>query len=153
MDRFRCDVQSKGWSEMLLEIGVLTLLGLFFIKLHYEHSCRPVNAELDVALEDHLEKQHFSKVDTPKIEAYAMLKEVYGNECLFRTHKFLNGLNGLKRDVKRSKTIRAPDGPQRLLDMVTLKGARFESVEAVKAKATEVLNQLTEADFEHCFQQ
>ncbi|KAJ8938779.1 hypothetical protein NQ318_009134 [Aromia moschata] len=25
---------------------------------------------------------------------------------------FLNGLNGLKRDVKRLKTIRAPDGPQ-----------------------------------------
>ncbi|KAJ8950114.1 hypothetical protein NQ318_017839 [Aromia moschata] len=34
-----------------------------------------------------------------------------------------------------------------------LKGARFESVDAVKAKATEVLNQLTEADFQHCFQQ
>ncbi|KAJ8948720.1 hypothetical protein NQ318_017888 [Aromia moschata] len=34
-----------------------------------------------------------------------------------------------------------------------LKGTRFESVEAVKAKATKVLNQLTEADFQHCFQQ
>ncbi|KAJ8944897.1 hypothetical protein NQ318_012706 [Aromia moschata] len=34
-----------------------------------------------------------------------------------------------------------------------LKGTRFESVEAVKAKATEVLNQLTEADFQNCFQQ
>ncbi|KAJ8961398.1 hypothetical protein NQ318_014643 [Aromia moschata] len=34
-----------------------------------------------------------------------------------------------------------------------LKGTRFESVEAVKAKATDVLNQLTEADFQHCFQQ
>ncbi|KAJ8960222.1 hypothetical protein NQ318_003946 [Aromia moschata] len=40
-----------------------------------------------------------------------------------------------------------------LLDTVTLKGIRFESVEAVKAKATEVLNQLTEADFQHCYQQ
>ncbi|KAJ8937539.1 hypothetical protein NQ318_022963 [Aromia moschata] len=40
-----------------------------------------------------------------------------------------------------------------LLDTVTLKGTRFESVEAIKAKATEVLNQLTEADFQHCFQQ
>ncbi|KAJ8951213.1 hypothetical protein NQ318_010240 [Aromia moschata] len=37
-----------------------------------------------------------------------------------------------------------------LLDTVM---TRFESVEAVKAKATEVLNQLTEADFQHCFQQ
>ncbi|KAJ8934893.1 hypothetical protein NQ318_007062 [Aromia moschata] len=34
-----------------------------------------------------------------------------------------------------------------------LKGTRFECVEAVKAKATEVLNQLTEADFQHRFQQ
>ncbi|KAJ8959883.1 hypothetical protein NQ318_011619 [Aromia moschata] len=34
-----------------------------------------------------------------------------------------------------------------LLDTVTPKGTRFESVEAVKVKATEVLNQLTEADF------
>ncbi|KAJ8959332.1 hypothetical protein NQ318_022018 [Aromia moschata] len=34
-----------------------------------------------------------------------------------------------------------------------LKGTRFESVEAVKAKATEVLDQLTEADFQRCFQQ
>ncbi|KAJ8963423.1 hypothetical protein NQ318_018903 [Aromia moschata] len=40
-----------------------------------------------------------------------------------------------------------------LLDTVTLKGTRFESVEAVKAKATEVLNQLTGADLQHCFQQ
>ncbi|KAJ8942334.1 hypothetical protein NQ318_005326 [Aromia moschata] len=40
-----------------------------------------------------------------------------------------------------------------LLDTMTLKGRRFESVEAVKAKATKVLNQLTEADFQHCFQQ
>ncbi|KAJ8955118.1 hypothetical protein NQ318_009011 [Aromia moschata] len=39
------------------------------------------------------------------------------------------------------------------LDTVTLMGTRFESVEAVKAKATEVLNQLTEADFQHSFQQ
>ncbi|KAJ8957581.1 hypothetical protein NQ318_020622 [Aromia moschata] len=31
--------------------------------------------------------------------------------------------------------------------------AQFESVEAVKAKAMEVLNQLTEADSQHCFQQ
>ncbi|KAJ8945984.1 hypothetical protein NQ318_017100 [Aromia moschata] len=32
-------------------------------------------------------------------------------------------------------------------------GTRLESEEAVKAKATEVLNQLTEADFLHCFLQ
>ncbi|KAJ8948901.1 hypothetical protein NQ318_020486 [Aromia moschata] len=34
-----------------------------------------------------------------------------------------------------------------------LKGTRSESVKAVKAKLTEVLNQLTDAHFQHCFQQ
>ncbi|KAJ8947225.1 hypothetical protein NQ318_001512 [Aromia moschata] len=32
---------------------------------------------------------------------------------VYPAHKILNGLNGLKRDVKRPKTIRTPDGPQR----------------------------------------
>ncbi|KAJ8940455.1 hypothetical protein NQ318_007156 [Aromia moschata] len=40
-----------------------------------------------------------------------------------------------------------------LLNTVTLKETSSESVEVVKAKATEVLNQLTEADFQHFFQQ
>ncbi|KAJ8942211.1 hypothetical protein NQ318_021099 [Aromia moschata] len=31
----------------------------------------------------------------------------------YSAHTFLNGLNGLKRDVKRPKTIRTPNGPQR----------------------------------------
>ncbi|KAJ8961906.1 hypothetical protein NQ318_021524 [Aromia moschata] len=34
-----------------------------------------------------------------------------------------------------------------------LKRTRFESGDAVKAKTTEVLNQLTKADFQDCFQQ
>ncbi|KAJ8962675.1 hypothetical protein NQ318_001070 [Aromia moschata] len=125
---------------------------------------------------------------------------------VYPAHKFLNGLDGLKRDVKRPKTIRALDGPQRQKRTKTLEStknvfARFcmnrsicakmvpkllipeqkesrinicadilnnidtdpglldtvitcdESVEAVKAKAAEVLNQLTEAAFQHCFQQ
>ncbi|KAJ8942337.1 hypothetical protein NQ318_005329 [Aromia moschata] len=79
---------------------------------------------------------------------------------VYPAHKFLNSLNGLKRNVKRPKTICAPDVKTDeniekigLLDTVTLKGTRFESVEAVKAKRTGVLNQLTEADFQHCFQQ
>ncbi|KAJ8949367.1 hypothetical protein NQ318_012032 [Aromia moschata] len=49
--------------------------------------------------------------------------------------------------------IKKIDTDAYLLDTATLKGTRFESVEAVKAKATEVLNQLTDADFQHCFQQ
>ena len=34
-----------------------------------------------------------------------------------------------------------------------LKGTRFESTDAVKAKATELMNNLPEDDVQHCFQQ
>jgi len=34
-----------------------------------------------------------------------------------------------------------------------LKGTRFKSVDAVKAKATQLLNSLTQDDLQHCFQQ
>jgi len=34
-----------------------------------------------------------------------------------------------------------------------LEGTRFESVDAVKAKATERTNKLSEDDLQHCFQQ
>ena len=34
-----------------------------------------------------------------------------------------------------------------------LKGTRFESIDAVKAKATELINKLSEDDPQHCFQQ
>jgi len=34
-----------------------------------------------------------------------------------------------------------------------LKGTRFESIEAVKKKAARVLKELTEEDFQHCFEQ
>ena len=34
-----------------------------------------------------------------------------------------------------------------------IKGTRFESVDAVKAKATELMNKLSEDDLQHCFQQ
>jgi len=35
----------------------------------------------------------------------------------------------------------------------SLKGTRFESVDAVKAKATEHMNKLSEDNLQHCFQQ
>ncbi|KAJ8959711.1 hypothetical protein NQ318_021904 [Aromia moschata] len=94
---------------------------------------------------------------------------------VYTAHKFLNSLNGFKRDVKRPKTILVPDGPRRQKRTKTLKKLQSrmnvcadilnnidtdpglitcdESLEAVKAKATEVLNQLREVDFQHCFQQ
>ena len=34
-----------------------------------------------------------------------------------------------------------------------LKGTRFTTVESVKTKATEVMNMVSENDFQHCFQQ
>ena len=34
-----------------------------------------------------------------------------------------------------------------------LKGTRFESVDAMKAKSTELMNKLSEDDLQHCFQQ
>jgi hypothetical protein len=34
-----------------------------------------------------------------------------------------------------------------------LKGTRFESVDAVKAKAMDLMNKLSEDDLQHCFQQ
>ena len=34
-----------------------------------------------------------------------------------------------------------------------LKGTRFESVDALKAKATQLLNSLTQDDLQHCSQQ
>ena len=36
---------------------------------------------------------------------------------------------------------------------LALKGTRFESVDAVKAKATELMNKLSEDDLRYCFQQ
>ena len=33
------------------------------------------------------------------------------------------------------------------------KGTRFESVDALKAKATQLLNSITQDDLQHCFQQ
>ncbi|KAJ8946975.1 hypothetical protein NQ318_015913 [Aromia moschata] len=110
----------------------------------------------NVQMEQQVNFKFLVKLGKTFTEAYAMLKEVYGNECLSRTQVF-EYLNGLKRDVKRSKTIRAPGGPQhqkrkktlRKLVKLAPKETRFESVEAVKAKATEVLNQLTEANFQH----
>ena len=34
-----------------------------------------------------------------------------------------------------------------------LKGNRFESIDTVKAKATELLNKLSQDDLQHCFKQ
>ncbi|KAJ8946224.1 hypothetical protein NQ318_013035 [Aromia moschata] len=47
---------------------------------------------------------------------------------IYAAHKFLNGLNGLKWDVKRYNTIRAPDGPQRLLDLIRDRMTALESL-------------------------
>ncbi|KAJ8956633.1 hypothetical protein NQ318_013987, partial [Aromia moschata] len=58
---------------------------------------------LSVQMEQQVNLKFLVKLGKTFTEAYAMLKEVYGNSCLSRTH----------RDVKRPKTICAPVGPQR----------------------------------------
>ncbi|KAJ8938927.1 hypothetical protein NQ318_011689 [Aromia moschata] len=179
-------------------------------------------------MEQRVNLKFLVKLGKTLTEAYAMLKEVYGNECLSRTQEWFKGFKvgretteddprngqpstsktdenigkliredrrlsirgiaeitgidkecvrqflhessnmrkvcakngaktphfrekGIKNEHLRrhSKQINTDPG---LLDKMTLKGTIFESVEAVKAKPTEVLNQLTEADFQHCFQ-
>ncbi|KAJ8940831.1 hypothetical protein NQ318_003079, partial [Aromia moschata] len=58
-----------------------------------------------------------------------------GRKCtgmnVYQAHKFLNSLKGLKRDVKRPKTIRVPDGFQRQKRTKTLKNLVNESAKIV----------------------
>ncbi|KAJ8948156.1 hypothetical protein NQ318_009244 [Aromia moschata] len=86
--------------------------------------------------------------------------EVYGNECLSRTQvfewfkRFKEGRETTEDDPRpgRPSTSKTDGNIEKKLACQTLMGTRFESVAMVKAKAEEVLNQLTEADFQHCFQ-
>ncbi|KAJ8963440.1 hypothetical protein NQ318_018920 [Aromia moschata] len=71
---------------------------------------------LSVQMEERVNLKFLVKLGKTFIEAYAMLKEVL--EEMLIPH---NGLNGLKRDVKRPKTIHAPDVPQRQYRTQTLK--------------------------------
>ncbi|KAJ8959049.1 hypothetical protein NQ318_022304 [Aromia moschata] len=104
---------------------------------------------LSVQMEQRVNLKFLVKLGKTFTEANAMLKEVYGNECLFRTHVF----ERFKRFKEGRETTEDDPRPGRPLtsktdeNMKTL-GTRFESLEAVKAKATEVLNQLTEAGFQ-----
>ncbi|KAJ8952423.1 hypothetical protein NQ318_014515 [Aromia moschata] len=70
----------------------------------------------------------------------------------------LNEIKGIDKECVRqilheSFNMRKIKSFKITLWLFVTKGTRFESVEAVKANATVVLNQLTEADFQHCFQQ
>ncbi|KAJ8942571.1 hypothetical protein NQ318_010379 [Aromia moschata] len=144
-------------------------------------------------------------------ETYAVLKDVYGNECISRTQVFewfkrfqkgrretteddprlgrpstirgLTEIRGVDKECVRqilhesfnmrkvcakngasphfqakgikneicSDILNNTDTDPGLLDTVTLKGTRFESVEVIRAKATKLLNQLIEEDFQHYF--
>ncbi|KAJ8948681.1 hypothetical protein NQ318_004469 [Aromia moschata] len=168
---------------------------------------------LSVQMDQRFNLKFLVKLGKPFTEAYAMLKEVYGNECLYRTQvsewfkRFKEGRETTENDLRpgqpsTSKTDENVENIDRrlrirglaeiigidkvctkvvpklltpeqkesrmnicadilnnidtdpgLLDTVTLKETILENVEAVKAKATEVVNQLTEADFQHCFRQ
>ncbi|KAJ8944432.1 hypothetical protein NQ318_002129 [Aromia moschata] len=135
---------------------------------------------LSVQMEQRVNLKFLVKLGKTFTEAYAMLKEVYRNECLSHTQvfewfqRFKEGRRPKTSKTSTSKTdeniekivcakmvpkLRIPeqtesrmnicadtvnniDSDLGLLYTVTLKGTRFESGEAVKAKATEVLNQL-----------
>ncbi|KAJ8958126.1 hypothetical protein NQ318_006059 [Aromia moschata] len=165
---------------------------------------------LSVQVEQRVNLKFLVKLRLTFTEVYAMLKEIYGNECLSHTQVFewfklfKEGRETTEDDsrpgqpspsktdehiekigidkeclrqilhesfkmrkvcVKMVPKLLTPeqresrmnicanilnniDTDPGLLDTVTLKATRFESMEAVKAKATEVLNQLTEADFQ-----
>jgi len=75
-------------------------------------------------------------------EVHAVLKK-YMKVNVYHTQKFLSGLNDL-RDVKRVMTKKVRS---------VLKEPRFDSMETMKPKTTEVLNKLTETGFQHCFEQ
>ncbi|KAJ8935315.1 hypothetical protein NQ318_019483 [Aromia moschata] len=152
--------------------------------------------ETRVQMEHQVNLKFLVKLGKSFTEAYAMLKKVYGKECLSRTQVF----EWFKRVKERRQTIEddpRPGGPSTSKTDVTiekigklprrspskrpraeitgidkecvsqilhesfnmrkvksaLKGTRFESVEAVKENATDVVNQLTEVDFQHYFQQ
>ncbi|KAJ8938889.1 hypothetical protein NQ318_016093 [Aromia moschata] len=82
---------------------------------------------LSVQMKQRVNLKFLVKLGKTFTDAYAMLKEMYGNECTqVPAHKFFNGLNGLNRDVKRPKTTRAPEGPQRQKQTKTLKNCKSD---------------------------
>ncbi|KAJ8934901.1 hypothetical protein NQ318_007107 [Aromia moschata] len=87
-------------------------------------------------------------------EGYAILKEVYGNEYLFRIQVF-EWFKRFKEERETTEDDPRPGRPStsKTDENIEKNWGHDSSVEAVKAKATEILNQLTEANFQHCFQQ
>ncbi|UYV76312.1 hypothetical protein LAZ67_13003334 [Cordylochernes scorpioides] len=118
-------------------------------------------------MEQQVNLKFLVKLGKTATEAYAMLKEVYGNECLSRTQvlewfkRFKERHETTEDDPRPGRPSKTDDNIEKIDKLIledrlsirvksALKEPRFESVEAVKAKATEVLNQLT--DFQHRFQ-
>ncbi|KAJ8963123.1 hypothetical protein NQ318_018588 [Aromia moschata] len=109
---------------------------------------------LSVQMEQQVNLKFLVKLGKTFTEAYAMLKEVYGNECLSCTQVF-EWFKRLKEGrettedhprLKQPSTSKMEENIENIENIVVI-------VEAVKAKAMEVLNKLTEGDFQHCFQQ
>ncbi|KAJ8938835.1 hypothetical protein NQ318_000830 [Aromia moschata] len=66
---------------------------------------------LSVQMEQRVNLKSLVKLGKTFTEAYALLKkwsqmEKCSGMNVYPAHKFLNGLNGIKRDVKRPKTIK-----------------------------------------------
>ncbi|KAJ8947293.1 hypothetical protein NQ318_014190 [Aromia moschata] len=61
-----------------------------------------------VQMEQRVNLKSLVKLGKTFTDAYAVLKEVYGNECFSRTQ-----FKRFKEGRERLKTIHAPDSPQR----------------------------------------
>ncbi|KAJ8932394.1 hypothetical protein NQ318_016031 [Aromia moschata] len=87
-------------------------------------------------MEQRVNLKFLVKLEKTFTEAYAMLKEVYGMGMNVFSTQVFEWFKRFKEGSETTEDDPRPDGSQ-----------------PVKAKATEVLNQLTEADFQHCSQQ
>ncbi|KAJ8947388.1 hypothetical protein NQ318_017751 [Aromia moschata] len=107
---------------------------------------------LSVQTEQRINLMFLVKLRKSFTEGYAILNEVYGNECLSHTQVFewfkwfKEGRETTEDDPHPRRRSTSKTDENEKIDTVTLKGTSFESVETVKAKAT-VLKLLTEADF------
>ncbi|KAJ8943774.1 hypothetical protein NQ318_011986 [Aromia moschata] len=121
---------------------------------------------LNVQMEQRVNLKFLVKLEKTFTEAYAMLKRSV-IDCLFRTQvfewfkRFKEGHETIKNDPRsgRPSTSKTDENNEKVTRFLLVMNRDFllttpkQNVEAVKAKATEVLNQLTEVNFQHCFQQ
>ncbi|XP_025161989.1 uncharacterized protein LOC109503976 [Harpegnathos saltator] len=109
---------------------------------------------ISVKIEQRIVVKFHMKLGKCATETYLLLKEVYGNECLSRARvfewfkHFQDGREDVEDDSRPSRpsTSKTDENIEKV-------GTRFQSVETVKEKTACVMKELTEEDFQHCFEQ